>query len=364
MDTDGSAERRASISFGESCLGFERISEDTLAWIQAIPVELLPAACRSFGLEMAGTGAELREQLLQHFRDQGTATIAPEKRPDPVLTTELTRVPVNSSVMAVNSSMNFHRWRVTFDGKTDPMAFLERLEELRIQHQISADRVLPVLPEFLTGNSLLWYRNNVRKWQSWKDFERDFQEFYLPTDYWIHLEAEIGQRCQKEGETVNEYIVALQTLIRRHGKMSAEQELFWIHRNLRPEYRHYIRRSDCTSLSRLLIMAKEFEDLQRETQARSRTVSVPRARWAPKFPEETPIADLRTLPLKERKEVVSKRTVKEPTVVRPSPQCWRCGRPGHLRSTCNFPPAVFCSRCGKQGVMSRDCPCGKPRTEN
>lgn len=43
-------------------------------------------------------------------------------------------------------------------------------------------------------------------------------------------------------------------------------------------------------------------------------------------------------------------------------QCWRCGEFGHLRTQCRGPSLLFCSRCNRQGVMSRYCPCpGGPR---
>ena len=37
--------------------------------------------------------------------------------------------------------------------------------------------------------------------------------------------------------------------------------------------------------------------------------------------------------------------------------CWRCGRPGHRRDSCQHDPVLFCSGCGKLGVMSKNCVC-------
>lgn len=37
--------------------------------------------------------------------------------------------------------------------------------------------------------------------------------------------------------------------------------------------------------------------------------------------------------------------------------CWRCGLLGHARRHCRNNVRLFCSRCGRLGVMSRDCPC-------
>jgi len=41
----------------------------------------------------------------------------------------------------------------------------------------------------------------------------------------------------------------------------------------------------------------------------------------------------------------------------PNVKCFRCGEKGHIRSQCRNPSKIFCSRCGKMDVMSRDCPC-------
>ncbi|KYQ49206.1 hypothetical protein ALC60_11734 [Trachymyrmex zeteki] len=35
--------------------------------------------------------------------------------------------------------------------------------------------------------------------------------------------------------------------------------------------------------------------------------------------------------------------------------CWRCNQRGHTRFDCKRLPRKFCSQCGKDGVMTKDC---------
>lgn len=39
--------------------------------------------------------------------------------------------------------------------------------------------------------------------------------------------------------------------------------------------------------------------------------------------------------------------------------CWKCGKTGHQRQSCQGPPMLFCSGCGKVGVKSVSCVCRK-----
>lgn len=50
--------------------------------------------------------------------------------------------------------------------------------------------------------------------------------------------------------------------------------------------------------------------------------------------------------------------------LRTSPdQCWRCGGYGHRRGVCTGSGIIFCSRCGRVGILSRCCRCPPGRTE-
>lgn len=51
------------------------------------------------------------------------------------------------------------KWNIRFDGKKDPVSFLERLQKLIDAYSVDPEDVLRVLPELLTSEALLWYRN-------------------------------------------------------------------------------------------------------------------------------------------------------------------------------------------------------------
>ncbi|KAG5862286.1 hypothetical protein JTB14_015425 [Gonioctena quinquepunctata] len=117
-----------------------------------------------------------------------------------------------------------HRWNVKFNGQDEAAAFLERLEEISGTENISKYRLLTDLPELLYVKALLWYRSNKGFWDNWETFKETFRMAFYPVDYQEDLELEISRRIQRCSESAIDYIIDLQTLIRRHERLTAEQE--------------------------------------------------------------------------------------------------------------------------------------------
>lgn len=83
---------------------------------------------------------------------------------------------------------------------------------------------------------------------------------------------------------------------------------------------------------------EEIDREIRENQARRTVVTIP---------QRLPLPD----------EPVARRPGED--VLSLDHRCWRCGGMGHRRAACRRTAILFCSGCGKPGVLSRNC-CRRP----
>ncbi|KAJ8910920.1 hypothetical protein NQ315_014254 [Exocentrus adspersus] len=261
-----------------------------LSWIYKLRKDEIDAELEKFRLDLTGTVEEKKRRLVRFIRE-GCASPRPDRYtkhlqfpvPPPLPTTgtqipsvqqpsmtapPATTVPPFSGAVSTFTVSTMcervRKWNLRFNGKTDAVEFLEKLCEFQEHSGISTSALLPTLYEIFQGNALAWYRNNRGLWSCWEDFVTDFKQFYLPVDYESFLEEQIYHRRQQPGESGRDYLVALQTLLRRHGGFTPEKALYRLHGNLRPEYKEYIRLSDVQGTRDLVRRIEEFETIQEE----------------------------------------------------------------------------------------------------
>jgi len=211
----------------------------TRAWIHALTKDELIKTLAAHRIDTSGSIDDLRKRLKtfaehnpEHFSNEAPE---PKETPTATMTDHASTTPT-----PLGETMNLVRkWGCRFSGK-DPLAFLERVEELRTGYGLTHEQLLRCLPELISGEPLLWYRNNRESWENWEDFVTAFRLSHLPHNN-TALDREIRDRLQRPDEPFRTYATELQTMMRRLGGLSPAQQIDRIYENMRPTYRRYIR---------------------------------------------------------------------------------------------------------------------------
>lgn len=155
-------------------------TEVRVGWVYQLKKPELITTLEELQLDSNGNVEELRARLVKYYRSREAAAatsiplpllpldieVRQEKipiRPPPQDSRE--RHPPKSDggmVSATELCDKVRKWGVKFDGTQDPMAFLERIDELRECYGFTEDDLLLALPELLKGKTLLWYRNHKK----------------------------------------------------------------------------------------------------------------------------------------------------------------------------------------------------------
>ncbi|XP_067635276.1 uncharacterized protein [Eurosta solidaginis] len=342
------------------------LNVDSLSWIYLLKKERLIEECKRYRIYTEGhTVAELRSTLSAYVRDQrkrkSTENIlrevemeiaAEEARPvtstqntTPAVTIKTISPQREQSGISNTEVMNtVRRWDVHYAGGDTLYDFLERIEELAECYLIKPDQLLPTLPEILRGKALQWFRLRKQQLHTWADFRSEAGKFFLPKRHISQLEDAIRQRKQTSRENAKDYILALQTMIRRHPTLCKEDHLERIYDGLRVEYRLFVKRGEFQTIEQLMELTDEYELLRSEEAKQSRLLA----------------HSLCTVIIEELEEQNDQITNFLSTLTDrydARNTCWRCKKRGHRRSHCNNKRRLFCSRCGRDGTLSRDCAC-------
>ncbi|CAG5072756.1 Protein of unknown function [Cotesia congregata] len=144
----------------------------------------------------------------------------------------------------------------------------------------------------------------------------------------------ISRRIQGPKESAKDYILNLQTLMRRHGKMSDMAKLERLYHNLRPEYKRYIKRAEFDSVSGLIKSCDDYDQLIKQE-----------ASYKP--PKQHSVMSVTMKTSQGRKN--HKPT--NPIVINRfdhHQSCWRCGEQGHIQRGCRNQRVVRCTHPEKK----------------
>lgn len=298
-------------------------------WIYNLhKTQLMEDAVRR-GVDTSGTLDDIRRRMSEYVEehpeefgaqgDEPTTAANTPPRTVPPTHTATPAPPTSSEVLC-----QMRKWGCHFDGR-DPFDFLERLEELKAGHRYPETSMLLGLPELLRGDALRWCRNTRHRWQTWGDFERAFRAQFLPRRYQAVLRRETADRRQQPGEKFKKYVADILTLMRRAGGFTPEEEYERVYQNMRPEIKRLITYDEAGVVDDLQARATELEEIDEQCAAEQ----------THRRPEAS-------------KSIVAAAYNREEC-------CWRCKQRGHTRFNCKRPPRKFCSRCGKDGVLTQQC---------
>ncbi|KAI8116869.1 hypothetical protein CVS40_11136 [Lucilia cuprina] len=222
------------------------------------------------------------------------------------------------------------RWDLTYDGGDNLTEFIERLEELAECYGFDRGRLLFSLLEILKNKALQWYRVKREQITTWDQFKEEATRFFLPRRYLSHLEENIYHRKQGLREKAKDYIMSLQALIRQHPELRKLNHTDRIYDGLRYEYKLYVRRNDFVTIDELMELTDEYELLRKEEAKQGK------------------LQPNHYIDVSSTTGIYNRKT-----------HCWHCKQIGHFRGLCPNQGRIFCSWCGQDGIMSRDCLCSR-----
>ncbi|CAK1593997.1 unnamed protein product [Parnassius mnemosyne] len=270
--------------------------------------------------------------------------------------------------------------RHTFNGKSCPRYFLQKLQEYCLARGLSKDLLISQAFEIFTDNALHWFRfkYNQNPNLTWNELSslliKDFGGF----DYDYKLLEAIRNRTQGRDEPIVIYISIMSGMFSRLSKkLSETEQLEIILRNIRPCYSVFVALKDIDSIDFLLATCQNYEKfLDRDKQFKE-----PNVQQSPLISEfnykhstsssvDSPNSsnNSRPSPLLINKFTSSYKypsrqvnSLSQTKAPQESSFCVRCRKQGHSLNTCTQPRFVICFKCGLKGFKTADCPTCSPK---
>ena len=129
------------------------------------------------------------------------------------------------------------KWNLKFSGSREEDAenYLTRLNEGGAICPVDDEVLLRLLPFFLLGIALSWYRSMQSTWRTFDQFASAFRSRFSDSDFQFELRQEIHKRTQGPRESVADYLTCMLAMYDRlEPPLSESEEISYAHKNLLP----------------------------------------------------------------------------------------------------------------------------------
>jgi len=248
--------------------------------------------------------------------------------------------------------------RIAYSGDGCPRSFLLKLDELRISRGLPSDRLLDHASEIFSGRALHWVRFQRQRNPSitWVTLSELLVKDFGSYDYDFKLLSAINSRTQGVDEPIIIYVAVMSGMFSRlNNKLSEQQQLDILFRNIRPCYSVFVALGDIVSIDALIQNCQKYERFL----DRDRSFKEPQC-------SDSQFGEFSYSPLygKPKPSTSNSPAVNAISVRRKFnayEYCLRCRTNGHTLDGCTMPRDIVCFGCGLKGYKKPDCPSCRPK---
>lgn len=262
-------------------------------------------------------------------------------------------------------------WGVKFTGKnnTSINAFLERLNELKDARNAEDVDLYRYAIDLFEEDALIWFRANRDSIHNWGELVELLLVTFQKPSYQDELMDEIRKRTQGRHEKAVIFIATVQNMFNRLPiKLTEQQKLSILRKNLHPYYQQTICRDKFNTVSELIQVLRIIEHTKencenfREPETHAQHLEPDLAFQGNRYGTVNAIQETNYQSVSGNRygavNAVQETNYQPVSNNLPPSKCWNCRAPGHRFRECTLPQQrLFCYRCGKFGETTKKCSC-------